>query len=458
MYRFTQIIKILAYACCAAFVFLMPFGWQSANYILGSFALFAVVNPDLWKNWKSYKWTFPEKAMVFVTLAYLVWEFVSMMWTDDTSYGMKRIIRHIPIFAMPFLALLAMIGGVVKRPQVLMQFFCAGTLVSMFLCLYLSYCDSWYENPYGQMIFDYHLPDHRGKRLISTITSGYSYFSYSHLAHFVNPAYFSLFINILVIYSYVILYKYGFSKKMIAVSVSIVVFSAVYLVMLCNRANFISFALIIVAIGVYELAVKKHRRAAIIIFSAIAIVIGSVLSTGRGRDMVRKITKSVSVEQADTTATAVQDTVLTLEERKANLTKANDRVSVWGSAIRVIKKYPVFGSGVGDSDDALLGQYYIEGKIELAESKMGTHNQFLDIWLECGILGFLILVALMLIPSYYGIKFRNIMLILFSVNMVVNLMFETMLNRSAGCFTLTFIMMIVILAEVREKCLPADAH
>ena len=452
MYRFTQIIKILAYACCAAFVFLMPFGWQSANYILGSFALFAVVNPDLWKNWKSYKWTFPEKAMVFVTLAYLVWEFVSMMWTDDTSYGMKRIIRHIPIFAMPFLALLAMIGGVVKRPQVLMQFFCAGTLVSMFLCLYLSYCDSWYENPYGQMIFDYHLPDHRGKRLISTITSGYSYFSYSHLAHFVNPAYFSMFINILVIYAYVILYKYGFRKKVIAVSVSIVVFSAVYLVMLCNRANFISFALIIVVIGVYELVVKKHRRAALVIFSAIAIVIGSVLSTGRGRDMVRKITSSVSVEQADTLAT--QDTV----PGKANLAKANDRVSIWGSAIRVIGKYPILGSGVGDSDDAILGQYYIEGKIELAESEICTHNQYLDIWMECGLLGFLILLALTLIPSYYGIRFRNITLILFSVNMVVNLMFETMLNRSAGCFTLTFIMMLLILEEVREKCLPADAH
>ncbi|MBR4440650.1 MAG: O-antigen ligase family protein [Bacteroidales bacterium] len=456
MYRFTQIIKILAYACCAAFVFLMPFGWQSANYILGSFALFAVVNPDLWKNWKHYMFSFPEKAVVFVTLAYLVWEFVSMMWTDDTSYGMKRIVRHIPIFAMPFLAILARIGGVVKRPQVLIQFFCAGTLVSMFLCIYLSYCDSWYENPYGQMIFDYHLPGHRNHSLIATITSGYSYFSYSHLAHFVNPAYFSLFINILVIYAYVILYKFGFRKKVIAVSVSIVVFSAVYLVMLCNRANFISFALIIVVIGVYELVVKKHRMAALVIFSAIAIAICSVLSTGRGRDMVRKITMSVSVEQTDTTTE--QDTVLTLGERKTNLAKANDRVSIWGSAFRVIKKYPVLGSGVGDSDDALIGQYYIDGKMELADRGSGTHNQFLDIWMGCGVPGIALMLAIVLIPLYYGVKFRNIGLILFASNMIVNLMFETMLNRSAGCFTLTFIMMLFILTEVRDKWLPADTH
>ena len=448
MELYTRIVKFLAFACCAAFVFLIPFGWQSANYILGSFALFAVVNPDLWKNWKSYRFSYPEKAVVLVTLAYLVWEFVSMIWTDDTSYGMTRIVRHIPIFAMPVLALLASVGGVIKRPWVIIQFLCAGTLSSMILCLIMSYYDCWHLTPFGDYVFGFTVPEYGERGLIESITSGYSHFSYFHLSHFINPAYFALFVNILMIYSYVILYKYAFSKRVIALSTAIIVFGALFLVMLCNRANFISFSLIVAVIGIYEWVVKKHKRAALIIFSVIMLITGGVLSTGRGQDMVSKITKSVTEEQD--TSQLVQNSNLSLKDRKKKLEKVNDRVSIWGSAFRVILKRPILGCGVGDSDDAIIGQYYIDGKIELADSERCTHNQYLDIWLECGVLGFIILMALVLLPLVYGFKYRNIALILFSLTIVINLMFETMLNRSVGCFSITLVMMLMLISEIRN--------
>ena len=101
MELYTRIVKFLAFACCAAFVFLIPFAWQSANYILGSFALFAVINPEFWKNFKTTKLTFAEKAVLLITSAYLLWEVVSLLWTYNTDRGLTMITRHLPLFAMP---------------------------------------------------------------------------------------------------------------------------------------------------------------------------------------------------------------------------------------------------------------------------------------------------------------------------------------------------------------------
>ena len=176
MELYTRIIKFLAFACCAVFVFLIPFGWQSANYILGSFALFAMINPEFWKNFKTTKLTFAEKAVLLITSAYLLWEVVSLLWTYNTDRGLTMITRHLPLFAMPCLLVIAKIGGVIKRHSTIVQIFCLGVLVSMVICLILSYFDSCYDVN-GRVFFDHRIPGYRDKGLLVSLSCGYSFFS-----------------------------------------------------------------------------------------------------------------------------------------------------------------------------------------------------------------------------------------------------------------------------------------
>ena len=451
MELFVRIIKILAFACCAAFVFLIPFGWQSANYILGSFALFAVVNPDLWKNFKTTKLTFAEKAVLAATAAYLLWELVTMLWTFNTGRGMKVITRHLPLFAMPCLLVIAKIGKIIKRPGVIMQVFCLGVLASMVMCLILSFRDSHYM-VHGVRILDYRLPEYRNRSLIEALSSGYSFFSYYHLSHFETPHYLATFINVVLMVLYTKFYQCGFKTwRVVALSV-VTLFCIVFLFLLCNRINYIVFAIMICVIAGYEYFAKKHRLVGIV--AAVSIVLFAVLmfSTGRGQDMLDKMQRALVEGQTP-------NEELTEEE---NLERINSRTVIWKSATRLIAKHPVLGSGVGDTMEALIGQYFIDGYLDTGYEGFNSHNQYLDTWIGLGLIGVLLLLCMLAVPFVAGVKYGYLPLILYGITIVLGFITEVMFTHSTGDFSVTFIMMLLIMSAIdvatktKESTIPVE--
>lgn len=440
--KITNITNILAYICCAAFVFLIPFGWQSANYILGSFALFAVMNPKLYQNFKTTKLSFGEKAVLAVTAAYILWEIVTFLWSFNLSRGVTMITRHLPLFAMPCLLVLAKIGGIIKRPGVIMQIFCLGVIVSMILCLILSYRDSFYYL-WGEKVFNHCLPDYRTRGTFEAISSGFSYFSYSNLSHFVNPHYFGLYINVLIMTAYMKFYDYRFKPLPVILLSLLILFCMVFLFMLCNRANYIVFALLATIVVVYEFFVKKHKAVGIAGLIGLAILMALVFGTGRGYDIVHKVTRAV-VEGQDIQA----DEEHTKEEK---LEGVNSRAITWSSAMHLIAKHPVLGSGIGDTEEALIGQYYIDGYLETAEMALNCHNQYLDSWIGCGIPGLLILLCFLVVPIAAGLRYNYLPLILYAVAITVGFITEVMFTRSTGCFTSSFLMMLLIMCALERR-------
>lgn len=440
MYQFTQIIKILAFACCAVFVFLIPFDWQSGNYILGSFALFAVVNPELWKNIKTTRLSFAEKALLLVTATYLLWELVSMLWTYNTDRGLTVITRHLPLFAMPCLMVLGKIGGVIKRPGTILQIFCLGVLVSMVMCLILSYYDSLHEVN-GEMVFDHRLQGYRDRGTFDTISCGYSYFSYTQLSHFENPHYIATFVNVVIMTAYANFYECKFKLLPSILLSLLVVFCSVFLFMLCNRANYLIFIIMLVIVAVYEFFVKKHRIVGVVALVGMVSLSVVMFTSGRGNDIVSKVKSFVMNDIND------EDADISKEEK---MQKINGRAITWDSSTHLIAKHPVLGSGVGDTREALIGQYYIDGFIDTAYEGFNSHNQYLDTWIGVGIVGVLLLLCLLVLPVIAGFKYGYLPLILYDMALIVGFVTEVMFTHSIGDFTITLVMMLMIMSAIEQ--------
>ena len=125
----------------------------------------------------------------------------------------------------------------------------------------------------------------------------------------------------------------------------------------------------------------------------------------------------------------------------------NNRSIIWHNALQVIKDNPILGVGIGDTDTELEKQYQKNN----LDFKYGTHNQYIYAQLSMGIVGLILLLAMLLVPFYYGIKNRYFPLIGFSVAVMINLLFENMLTRNAGLMFIPWATMLLLMMSEEKK-------
>lgn len=110
----------------------------------------------------------------------------------------------------------------------------------------------------------------------------------------------------------------------------------------------------------------------------------------------------------------------------------DERFGIWKSAINVIEKNPIFGVGIGDSCDELKKEFKLLGYTKGYYENLNAHNQYLEILLSSGIMGFLIFLTIIGLMIFSSIRDRNILYGVFITMMLVFFTFESILNRLAG--------------------------
>jgi len=117
----------------------------------------------------------------------------------------------------------------------------------------------------------------------------------------------------------------------------------------------------------------------------------------------------------------------------SNKIHKESRLAIWKSAFKLISKNLVFGVGTGDIQNELNKEYYQSGDKDLTNVKnLNTHNQFIEILLENGLIGLILFMTFIGMMLYISISERNVIYILFILIVFVSFLFETMLNRLAG--------------------------
>jgi len=112
------------------------------------------------------------------------------------------------------------------------------------------------------------------------------------------------------------------------------------------------------------------------------------------------------------------------------------RKDIWRVSWNIAIENKMFGIGTGYDTDSYLSDEELKF-FKTNHSFINTHNQFLQIFLEHGILGFCVFIFLVIYSFYYALKTKNYLLLMLLLALTVNILFESMLERNRGIFTIS---------------------
>ncbi|SRR5260221_1976814 len=112
--------------------------------------------------------------------------------------------------------------------------------------------------------------------------------------------------------------------------------------------------------------------------------------------------------------------------------RASSRWTLLNNSWSIIRDNWVFGVGTGDFDDLLLKEHMKSNYEEGIFHEYNAHNQYLDAAGCVGIMGFIAMLASMLIPFYLSLKKRDFLSLSFTLIVFLSFLTETMLARQKG--------------------------
>jgi len=142
-----------------------------------------------------------------------------------------------------------------------------------------------------------------------------------------------------------------------------------------------------------------------------------------------------------------------VENREQSLTSSSIRIILWTAAFQIFYKHP-FGVGTGNMDEFMEKELIILKQKELTKQNFNPHNQFLQTAVEIGFFGLLVFFAILFSSIYYGLKYKNYLLIIISSNLLFNSLFESMLQRQSGiifyCFWICLLSLYLFTQEIKK--------
>lgn len=123
----------------------------------------------------------------------------------------------------------------------------------------------------------------------------------------------------------------------------------------------------------------------------------------------------------------------------------NSRKEIWTAAIDVFQANPIVGTGTGDAETDLVAVYALNGfKLGVVE-RYNAHNQYLQILVETGLLGFSLFIAFLVGCLRLAIRTKNYLYLAFLLLWMVNIATESMLETQSGVVFFSFFNVLLAL-------------
>ena len=119
------------------------------------------------------------------------------------------------------------------------------------------------------------------------------------------------------------------------------------------------------------------------------------------------------------------------------------RVLVWQASLEVIKNNPLIGVGNGDVHTELSKVYKKRNIIHALQINMNAHNQYLETTIALGVVGLILLLAMLFLPLFY-VQSNTFLLYGFILIIAINILVESMFNTQAGVIFFTFFYSLLI--------------
>lgn len=341
------------------------------------------------------KFDLDNKIILLFPLYFIIMSF-SLFYTDNISDGLNILQRSLSLFLFPLIFLFVKEDASTVRK--LFDFLLLGLVISFFINLTISIYNSA-SIIKGGFSFEISMDDLTA--FIDILTHGWNYFVGDEFSKLINPSYLSLYI--LLVLSYYL--KNSLDTRL---RTFIVVLLFLYLFLLASIAAYM--ILVIMSILLTFNIKDKSRKHTMFIMLLLGLIV--FLNNPRVFDFYSKVKDFGSIIEYD------------------NSTSEKARLLSWDASIKLIKEAPLLGYGIGDANDILIKKYKELGYTYNYENKYNAHNQFLQTFLQTGVIGFGVLVTIFILLAIHMKRSRNefsVFLILF-----ISLIFESMLVRFNG--------------------------
>ena len=386
------------------------------------------------------------------TLALILWAVLSLMNFDKTAVVKDRLLLLLPGFYLLYIIglltaetpsfsffetkLSFLIFPLIfflhqyaeQQRKNMFKAFVYGAALSGVCCLvYATYQSVGFEK--GAIHFSPNVLE--GKGAIESILYGGNYYFGSFLSIFHQTVYAAMYISVAL--TAIIFIPDLFSRR---ATIALCLFFLGILFLIANKAAILALA-VILTLRIFTARQTLSKK--LISVLAIGLLIGVFVWTNpRTRESLRKLTDG--------------ELVLNKNARYGFTT----RLLSWDAARTLIKQNPIIGYGTGDVQSKLNEVYKEKEYIFPLKEEYNAHNQWLQTWLENGLLGLLLLGILffLLFKKGYGDHtFFGFAVTLVAI-LFVNSLFESMFHRFSGISFFSFIVCYVLTSFKRKELTP----
>jgi O-antigen ligase len=350
---------------------------------------------------------------LFLLLGFYLLNLLGIFWSTDTLDARYSLETKLPMVLFPILFIFYR-DFLTKNLIKILLLFITGCTVSSVICLSVAFWES-ISFISGNMVFNPIDPLH------ASWAYGGSHFMYINLSLFLHPTYFAAYLLFSVCACIFLLRKKILPQKFLNryLYVSIFLF-LIMIYLLSSKSGLICTMLVLIFNAMVQ--IKQHGR----ILNKILILAGSfvliLLALQNPRfSSIREVIKNPNIVKNYATTGSVIS-----------------RVHIWKVGIDIISQNFLTGVGIGDTEDELARKYKTYNYQELYRQKANAHSQFFETFIELGLIGFLLLMALLIYPIKQSRDKGNYLFLFFLFILSFNFLFESMLSKISGAIFFGF--------------------
>tara|TARA_R110000868_G_scaffold205840_3_gene454478 strand:+ start:299 stop:1561 length:1263 start_codon:yes stop_codon:yes gene_type:complete len=397
------------------FVFILPLKQEWSTIFLVFWVFYSILTIKRKSLSKQYYYFIP----IIIFLIY----YFSFLW-DNASFEFKQIESKLSLVAFPLIFFIKEEKILDFYPKVF-KYFIFGCCIASLICFFYAFSNSLILID-QKIVFKPNILE--GYSFFESITQGDNYFFSTPFSIFHQTVYFATQICIAI----TMLTYFPFKKKTINVAVgSLLILS---LVLISNRANFIIFIIITPVICYKLIKSKKQLILVFLLFISSFFILSKV--NPRFQSLFSEVKQGVTIN-----ADARYGSSL--------------RILSWDASLEIIKDNFWLGVGFKNAQQELNDVYLKKEYYWPLKWNLNAHNQYLQIWIETGLVGFafLLLSFLVLVIKIHKAQDTNhkFFLITILIIVIINFLFESFLNRYSGITLYTFIFCICCMLTIKKN-------
>ncbi len=316
-----------------------------------------------------------------------------LLYSENLNAGLLKMENKSSFFIIPILTLLS--SSLYQTRKWYLISFVISNFTASIICLFIALQDFTYGNLY-----------------------------YTHFSYFLHPSYFALY----VVFSMHIVWQLISTEKGMGIMLKrvlyfVMLYFAFIVYLISSKIGIISGILSLSFIFFHEFsATYKLSKRTVFLVVMISLFVYSGITNHRFRIFSENIQK-----------TPTENT--------------HTRFLIWQESLNVIEENIFFGQGTGDAQSALNKRYLSKGYMDAYEHQLNAHNQYLETFISLGLIGFIALLLLFILPLYYLKDQFEILSVVFLFLIGFHLLFESMFERFWGIVFFAFFFSLFFISK-----------